>query len=575
MIKTVKDQKWREGRQAKYDKTVKTTAFIRRQGYQVVEMWEYHFRSDILRDSKLNPFVDSRKLPTPRRSITENEILEGVVSERLFGMVECDIRVPDEWPTYFRQPSMTPYQCFEEMSPLLCTTDVPFEIICDHMQEHVRRFELSEKPRRLLVGGMRARQMLIATPLLKWYLEHGMVITKIYQVVEFIPHRCFRDFIREVGDNRRLGDAHPDKAIIGDTSKLHGNSSYGGIIMDQKKFQSVTYVEGEGNAMLEANKPQIKKSSIQGKTRYQPSRTNWILQQYAKLRMPQFYYDCLDIYVDRTDFSYCEMDTDSAYVALSRPDLASGVTPHIRDSYQQTLTGCGREGIDPEWFPRTCCSKHAKYDKRTPGLFKIEYEGDAMIGLLVCSKTYIVQKTTTIHTSSMAMSCFRLLRRAKRLPPKRLVNLPRLVRQVKFSSKGITKPSVKAPMTTFRYVLNTQRVGHGTLKGFRTRNNGISTYEQIRNGFSNCYCKRRVLDDGVSTVPLDLELCPIRKGEPMNEDNPMEVKEPSGDKTPMEVDLDENDHHLIHLYETNFESDTEHYSENHCFEPLCKYLFSQ
>ena len=40
------------------------------------------------------------------------------------------------------------------------------------MQEHVRRFELSEKPRRLLVGGMQARQMLIAKPLLKWYLEH-------------------------------------------------------------------------------------------------------------------------------------------------------------------------------------------------------------------------------------------------------------------------------------------------------------------------------------------------------------------------------------------------------------------
>ena len=216
-----------------------------------------------------------------------------------------------------------------------------------------------------------------------------------------------------------------------------------------------------------------------------PVQIGYFNLQYAKLRMLQFYYDCLDVYVDRTDFSCCKMDMDSAYVALSRPDLASGVTPHMRDSYQQTLTGYCREGVDPEWFPRTCCSKHAKYDQRTPGLFKIEYEGDAMIGLLVCSKTYIVQKTTPIHTSSTAMSCFRLLRRAKKLPPKRLVNRPRLLRQVKFSSKGITKPRVKAPMTTFRDVLNTQRVGHGTLKGFRARNNGISTYEQIRNGFSN------------------------------------------------------------------------------------------
>jgi hypothetical protein len=221
------------------------------------------------------------------------------------------IRVLDEWPTYFRHPSMTPYQYFEEISPLLCTTDVPFEIIGDHMQEHVRRSELSEKPRRLLVGGMRARQMLIATPLLKWYLEHEMVITKIYHVVEFIPHRCFRDFVREVGDNRRLGDAHPDKAIIGDTSKLHDNSSYGGTIIDQEKFQSITYVQGEVNAALEANKPQFKELSTlldedehfeveKSKEKLDlnfPIQIGYFILQYAKLRMLQFYYNFLDSYI--------------------------------------------------------------------------------------------------------------------------------------------------------------------------------------------------------------------------------------------------------------------------------------
>ena len=101
--------------------------------------------------------------------------------------------------------------------------------------------------------------MLIATPLLKWYLEHGMVLTKIYQVVEFMPHRCFQEFVKEVSDGRRLGDAHPEKAIIGDTKKVKDNSAYGGTMMDQEKFQFVTYVQGEGRVMLEANKQQIKK----------------------------------------------------------------------------------------------------------------------------------------------------------------------------------------------------------------------------------------------------------------------------------------------------------------------------
>ena len=339
MTKNVKDQKWRETRQCKYDKTVKTTTLIQAQRYKVAEKWECHFRNEIRTNDNLKTFCDSRKPPTPQRSVTENEILEGVASGRLFGMVECDIRVPDKWPSYFHHPTMTPYQYFEEMSPLFCTTDVPFDLIGEHMQDHVQRFELSEKPRRLLVGGIRGREMLIATPLLKWYLEHGMVVTKIYQVVEFTPHRCFQEFVKEVSDGRRLGDAHPDKAIIGDTKKVEGNSAYGGTIMDQEKFQSVTYVQGEGRVRLEANKPQFKRMmTLLDQDEYLevekakekldinlPIQIGYFILQYAKLRMLQFYYDYLDVYVDRADFAYCEMDTDSSHMALSGPTFASVV----------------------------------------------------------------------------------------------------------------------------------------------------------------------------------------------------------------------------------------------------------
>jgi len=108
MTQKVTNQKWREGRQVKYEKTVKTTILIQAQGYKVVEKWECHFRNDIRRNGKLKTFCDARKPSTPQRSVTENEILEGVASGRLFGMVECDIRVPDKWPSYFQHPTMTP-----------------------------------------------------------------------------------------------------------------------------------------------------------------------------------------------------------------------------------------------------------------------------------------------------------------------------------------------------------------------------------------------------------------------------------------------------------------------------------
>jgi hypothetical protein len=37
--------------------------------------------------------------------------------------------------------------------------------------------------------------------------------------------------------------------------------------------------------------------------------------------MLQFYYDFVNVFVDRRDFQYCAMDTDSAYMALSGETL--------------------------------------------------------------------------------------------------------------------------------------------------------------------------------------------------------------------------------------------------------------
>ena len=150
----------------------------------------------------------------------------------------------------FSHPTMSPYEYFEEMSHLFCTTDVPFDVIESHMQTHIKKFDLSKKPRRLLVGAMKARQILLPTPLLKWYLNHGLEVTKIYQVIEFKPQRCFHQFVQDVSDVRRQGDSDPSKAILADTRKLEGNAAYASTIMDQEKFQSIKYVQGEGEPIF-------------------------------------------------------------------------------------------------------------------------------------------------------------------------------------------------------------------------------------------------------------------------------------------------------------------------------------
>jgi hypothetical protein len=62
------------------------------------------------------------------------------------------------------------------MAPIFCNVDVPFESIGEHVQEYIRENDMSKDPRRLLVGGLKAKKLLVATPLLKWYLEHESCI---------------------------------------------------------------------------------------------------------------------------------------------------------------------------------------------------------------------------------------------------------------------------------------------------------------------------------------------------------------------------------------------------------------
>ena len=127
------------------------------------------------------------------------------------------------------------------------------------------------------------------------------------------------------------------------------------------------------------------------------------------------------------------------------------------------------------WFPRTCCKEHQAYDKRTPGLFKTEFEGDEMVGL--CSKTYIIGKESNY----------------------------------KCSSKGVDKKKLEQPFTLFKGVLSSGESGQGVNIGFRVREHGICTYSQKKSAFPYFYCKRKVEEDGIHTSPLDVVVTPIKK----------------------------------------------------------------
>ena len=74
------------------------------------------------------------------------------------------------------------------------------------------------------------------------------MITRVYQLVRYVPRKVFSDFAQTVTEARRAGDADPELKLLADTSKLVGNSAYGKTITDKEKHRRVVYVDGSRQA---------------------------------------------------------------------------------------------------------------------------------------------------------------------------------------------------------------------------------------------------------------------------------------------------------------------------------------
>ena len=111
------------------------------------------------------------------------------------------------------------------------------------MQEYAKEHSIKDVPRRLLIGSYFGKKIGLSTPLLKWYLEHGLVITHIYTVIEYVPNAAFNSFMMQVAQARLDGDRDKDKALIAETMKLIGNSSYGKLITKKEKHHDIVYVD--------------------------------------------------------------------------------------------------------------------------------------------------------------------------------------------------------------------------------------------------------------------------------------------------------------------------------------------
>ena len=467
--------------------TRKITEYLRRDlDIPVVEMWECVWNAQKAENEAIRKLIAAKQIwfksifKSPSE-VTLPSIVAKVKSGALFGLVQCDIEVPARLR-----------DVFSEMTPIFKNICVSRDDIGEHMREYCEMHNLLTQPRKTLVGSYSGEAILLATPLLKWYLEKGLIVTKVQQIVEYKPQACFADFGEQVTKARRQGDKNPDSSILADTFKLLGNSAYGKTLENLGRHRDVHYVEDPtkliNNPLFRKRLPiaedvdevEMAKAHVKW---YLPLQIGYFVYQYAKLRMLEFYYDCIDKYIDRKDFQLCEMDTDSLYFVISGANIDQVIKPEkVRSFYENYTHWFPSPACDEHyqefvtfkcngqlWVPRSCCADRLEFDKRTPGLFKLEYQGDGMIAL--CSKTYY---------------CFGGLKGPKT------------------ATKGLSKALNDLTKETYKNVLDTKTSGGGVNRGFRVHGSAVHTYEQHRASLSYLYIKRQVGPDGKTTKPLDI-----------------------------------------------------------------------
>ena len=406
-------------------------------------------------------FCSGQEMPCGKEKVfhcdpeEQDEIIQNVLNDKLFGFFEVDIEVPEQ-----------KRKRFSEFCPLFVISEVPEEQIPQHMKDYkINTGRKKIKNNKKLLGVMKAEKILIYSPLLKWYLNHGLQVTKIHRYISYISGRPFKWFPEEVSSARRAADQDKNKKQLGDTAKLKGNSFYGKMIENLEKHMNTKFTTNEKlideifRSPFFEDLEEISNGAFEVRQRKRqvtitrPYQCRIAVYQLAKLRMLEFYYDFLDKFCDRRDFELIQMDTDSFYMALSAEDFDDIIKPEMKELYKEEKKN---------WLVTD------EYSKRVPGLFKPEFRGKRMIALT--SKCYFADNGKDEGVK-------------------------------KFSCKGVSRRQNKMNWERYKNAL------FGSLDkarniGFRKRDNHIVTYEQSKLGLSAYYDKRIVHEDGIHTSCL-------------------------------------------------------------------------
>ena len=175
--------------------------YTQQKGYKIIETWKCNWWDLYWNDATVKNHLRANFLY--QQPLSEERLKQEVKSGKLFGYVQCDLKVPEHLKEYFAN-----------FPPFFKNTVVSRKYIGDLMKEYAEKGGIMSQPRKMLISSFLLKNGTIINLLPLYYLHLCLECTKIHQLVQYTPNKCFNSFVQSAVNARRQGDENPNSSVV-------------------------------------------------------------------------------------------------------------------------------------------------------------------------------------------------------------------------------------------------------------------------------------------------------------------------------------------------------------------------
>ena len=434
-------------------------------------MLEHDFKPDV-----------SIKTQMPRILLadTESSLIKAIRAEEVFGFLVCSIRTPDHLVKKFEDASFL-------FPPVIQRANITEDLISPFMKAQMIQQE--RKPgQSTLIQTYNGDDILIMSPLAKFYLDNGIEISNIQRFIQYLPGRGLAPFVEKVVAMRVAATYEGDDAKQL-TAKLYGNSSYGKCAEAVDRHKNTSLLPVDYNIAKLARRPMYRDHVViqdengdacatevtslkQTVEDSKPVHIGVAILQWSKLLFLRFMFDLFK-HMEPGSFRCVYSDTDSMCLALTKSRTVNNDSEEekYRALFDPIVKKEMRASWEAMWKDWICATTQIE-DIRTPGKLKLEF----------------------------------LFRRGRfcALSPKSYYAFNQDEEDSKTGYKGICHTEAKKlNLQTYLECLYGSTAKEIENRGFKlNKEKQLVYYEQKKRGLNNIFCKFRVQDDFITCKPL-------------------------------------------------------------------------